>query len=186
MYVMLSHDGDKFTVLDTSDGIVEEFTKTQLVSFLKSNQSVSIDGFRYLTEDGRISVRNSELHYEGCNGYCLVYSITNKGTLNVKVPLTVYEMGTGNKIYSDIVCGSKSDYINCSVEHYVESGVDVCVVSLEYYDKHYYHEDNGIELSYIVKLKRTSSGNYNREVNSGWLPDNYAWFNERTGRVQIG
>lgn len=182
--ILVEKDETFFSVLDTADGVVEHINKRKLFSFMRDNRELRIRGISYNEERDKFFT-SIPSKYVVNNGYCLTYNLTGKGTLNVGVSYVLYECGTGEQVASGYFNGAKSDYINCTIERFTVNISTVCILRFGYFDKHYFSEDVGIELSTLIEYIDMGTGQYIEGRNLRWVERKYAYQNKDGGEVEF-
>ena len=182
--ILMERNDTHFSVLDTSDGVVEQIERQSLLKFLRDNPSIRVDGIFYNAGNDKFTSSVKDYNIEVTDDYCLVFVVTNKGTLRVGVDYTIYKLGTGEQIATGYITGAKSDYIRATVDRFIDDGVECCFVNFEYYDKHYFREDIGIELNYIIEYRKCQDNTFTKGRELQWVERTYV-YQDRSGKIII-
>lgn len=183
MYIYLGRVFDDLKILDTKDGVVEEMPKGVVFNLI-SKKKVKVQGIEILG-DTKFSLSTD--YWECCTSesFCCKYRVYDERRNLVEY--VVYELGSGNIIYSgktDKV--AMYEYIQCRIEEYkLKSGRMACVLVFSYYDKHYFREDCGLTLRWLIMLEQSKANTYGQKISTGWTEDCYVRYNENTDEIEI-
>lgn len=164
MFCLVDYNNGRYSILDTDDGVIEEYSDTQLQDIM-SKYGIKIAGYDEKSKVSKTGIGNNfSIKMQDYKGYMIVAFTVRARGYTSEARVFIYHNNSLGFIKTIEI---PQEYATVDLwENY-----NGCLeLTIDYYDKHYYREDRGEGFTRTIVFSKSENGKLSITDNKVFLP----------------